>query len=109
MVKIVEDNLPLIIEMCKKHKLKSLYVFGSAAADNCFNEKSDVDFLYECDWENYSNWGRGEFDIVANVFLLKDSLEKLLQRKVDLVPNKLKNPYFIQSVEKSKKLIYARP
>ena len=109
MVKIVEDNLPLMIEMSKKHKLKSLYVFGSAAADNCFNEKSDVDFLYEFDLENYTDWDTGEFDIVANFFLLKETLEKLLQRKVDLVPNKLKNPYFIQSVEKSKKLIYARP
>ena len=39
-----------------KHKLKSLYVFGSAIDDTYFNERSDVDFLYEFDLENYLDW-----------------------------------------------------
>ena len=108
MVKIVENNIPTIIELCKKHNLKSLYLFGSAADSKYFNEKSDVDFLYEYDLENYPGWDFGDFDIVANFFSLKEKLEEILGRKVDLVPNKLKNPYLINSVEKSKKLIYAR-
>ena len=108
MVKIVEKNIPTIIELCKKHNLKSLYLFGSATDSKYFNEKSDVDFLYEYDLENYPGWDSGDFDIVANFFSLKEKLEEMLGRKVDLVPNKLKNPYLINSVEKSKKLIYAR-
>lgn len=108
MVKIVENNIPVIIELCKKHKLKSLYLFGSATDTKSFNEKSDVDFLYEYDLENYNNWDQGDFDIVANFFQLKEKLEEMLGRKVDLIPNKLKNPYLIKSVEKSKKLIYVQ-
>ncbi len=109
MVKIVENNIPVIIEMCKKHKLKSLYLFGSATNNKYFNEKSDIDFLYEFDLENYPDWDKGDFDIVTNFFLLKDTLEEMLGRKVDLIPNKLRNPYFINSIEKSKRLIYVRP
>lgn len=108
MVEIVEKNIPSIIELCKNHNLKSLYLFGSAADSKYFNEKSDIDFLYEYDFENYSGWNEGDFDIVTNFFTLKEKLEKILGRKVDLVPNKLRNPYLINSVEKSKKLIYAR-
>lgn len=108
MVEIVENNIPLIIELCKKHKLKSLYLFGSAADSKDFNEESDVDFLYEYDLKNYPDWDKGDFDIVANFFSLKEQLEEMLGRKVDLIPNKLKNPYLINSIDKSKKLIYAR-
>jgi predicted nucleotidyltransferase len=108
MVKIVENKIPEIIALCKKHKVKSLYLFGSATNTKSFTQKSDVDFLYEYDLENYPDWEKGDFDIVINFFTLKENLEKILGRKVDLIPNKLKNPYLIKSVEKSKKLIYAR-
>lgn len=107
MVKIVEKHIPEIIELCKKHKIKSLYLFGSATDPKYFNEKSDVDFLYEYDLENYPDWDKGNFDIVTNFFLLKEMLENLLGQNVDLIPNKLKNPYLIDSIGKSKKLIYA--
>lgn len=108
MVKLVEENIPTIIELCKKHNLKSLYLFGSATDVKHFTEKSDVDFLYEYDLKNYPDWDKGDFDIVANFFILKEKLEKMLGRNVDLIPNKLRNPFLIKSVEKSKKLIYAR-
>ncbi len=108
MIAIVENNIPQIIEMCKKHKLKSLYLFGSATDSKCFNDSSNIDFLYEYDLENYPDWEKGEFNIATNFFLLKETLEEMLHRNIDLIPNKSKNPYFIKSVEKSKKLIYAR-
>jgi predicted nucleotidyltransferase len=108
MTSIVEKNLPRIIDLCQKHKLKSLYLFGSAADKQGFSEKSDIDFLYEYDLENYPDWDKGDFDIVTNFFKLKDTLEDILERKVDLIPNRLKNPYFIDSIEKSKKLIYVK-
>ena len=107
MVAIVENKIPEIIDLCKKHKVKSLYLFGSATDAKYFNEKSDVDFLYEYDLKNYPDWEKGDFDIVINFFTLKEKLEEMLGRKVDLIPNKLKNPYLIKSVERSKKLIYA--
>jgi predicted nucleotidyltransferase len=108
MTGIVKKNIPQIIDLCKKHKLKSLYLFGSAADKKHFHEESDIDFLYEYDLENYPDWEKGDFDIVTNFFKLKETLVNMLERKVDLVPNKLKNPYFIDSIEKSKKLIYVK-
>ena len=108
MVEIVKNNIPLIIELCKKHNLKSLYLFGSATDAKDFNDKSDIDFLYEYDLKNYPDWDKGDFDIVTNFFILKEKLEQMLGRNVDLIPNKLRNPYLIKSVEKSTKLIYAR-
>ncbi len=109
MIAIVENNIPRIIEICKKHKLKSLCLFGSATDNMVFNDDSDIDFLYEYGLEHYPDWESGEFDIATNFFLLKESLEEILSRDIDLIPNKSNNTYFIKSVEKSKKLIYARP
>ena len=56
MVKIVEENIPTIIDLCKVHYLKSLYLFGSATSKENFNSKSDIDFLYEFDLKDYPNW-----------------------------------------------------
>jgi hypothetical protein len=39
---------------------------------------------------------------------LHDKLEALFQRKVDLLTeNSLSNPYFIESIEETKELLYA--
>ncbi|MFN7674538.1 nucleotidyltransferase family protein [Flavobacterium sp.] len=76
---------------CKKG-----FLFGSIAKGINTN-KSDVDFLYsfpdDLDFETYS----------SNYFKLIEELEKLLNKRVDLVAEKtLKNPYLIESIEESK-------
>lgn len=40
---LITDNLQKIIALCKKYKVKSLYVFGSILTPR-FSENSDVDF-----------------------------------------------------------------
>lgn len=40
---LITDNLQKIIALCKKYKVKALYVFGSILTPR-FNDKSDVDF-----------------------------------------------------------------
>jgi predicted nucleotidyltransferase len=96
---IFQQKLPLVIEQLKKHKVKQAYVFGSVCTER-FNENSDLDFLV------YFN----EIPLLEyadNYFELKEKLENLLDRKVDLVEGEiLKNPYFIKSVNNSKQLIY---
>jgi uncharacterized protein len=67
-----------------------------------FSEKSDVDFLVSFEKMKPE-------DYAENYFLLAENLEEILDRKVDLVTVKsLSNPYFIQSVEENKTLIYDR-
>jgi predicted nucleotidyltransferase len=43
-----------------------------------------------------------------NYFALHEELEKLFDRKIDLVTeNSLSNPYFIQGIDETKQLLYA--
>ena len=41
---VITNNINRIKAICKEHKVKELYVFGSAAR-NEMNDKSDVDFI----------------------------------------------------------------
>ena len=79
---------------------KIMYVFGSAVTSD-FSESSDVDILIsfkDISFEKYTD----------NYFELHDALVKLFQRKVDLITERsLSNPYFIESIEKTKQLLYA--
>ncbi|MGN6248059.1 MAG: nucleotidyltransferase family protein [Ginsengibacter sp.] len=102
MVEIVKNKIPQIIELCKKHKLKSLYLFGSATDAKFFNKKSDVDFLYEYDEKKIN-----ELDYANNYFNFLFSLKKILKRNIDLMPNnKLKNPYLLKQINSEKIKIY---
>lgn len=99
---IIEQNRKIIIELCKKHHVKELSVFGSAVTEN-FNEQSDVDFLYLFDINKIEL-----LDYADNYFSFHDSLEQLTGRQIDLVSQKdISNPVFKRIVEQSKILLYA--
>jgi predicted nucleotidyltransferase len=99
---IIEKHLPELVALCKKYRVERMYVFGSAARGDDFDEAtSDVDFLYlfsdKVPLEDYAD----------NFFDFMFALDDLLGRKVDLVSEKsLSNPYLIASINKDKKLIY---
>lgn len=98
---LIELNLQRIIDLCRKHKVKSLAVFGSILTDR-FNDQSDVDLLVD-----FEPIDPDKFDYVTNFFDLQDSLEALLKRKVDIVVGKgLRNKYFIANVNRTKQVIY---
>lgn len=106
---LIENNKQKIIDLCKQHHVKELYVFGSAARDD-FNEKSDVDFLYEFDTSgiDFDNLKDASYDYVDNFFSLLERLEKTLKRKVDLLPlNEIRNKYLKKSIDEDKILIYS--
>jgi uncharacterized protein len=96
---IVDKHIVRIKELCKKHKVARLFVFGSVLTTD-FEESSDIDFLVE-----FSDVGLYEY--ADNYFALKESLEALLQREIDLLEDKaIKNPYLRESIDASKRLIY---
>ena len=100
-MKLIELNLQRILDLCRKHKVKTLSVFGSILTDR-FNDNSDVDMLV--DFEPYNP---DTFDYVSNYFGLKDALEQLLARKVDLIEYGTNlNPIFKALVDKKKRIIY---
>jgi uncharacterized protein len=108
MIALIQDNIKAIQDVCKKHHVTSLYLFGSAVDERIFHQQSDVDFLYEIDIDNYTSWATNSYDYIDNLNDLETSLNKLLARKVDLIPYKnIHNNYFKQSIDNSRQLIYA--
>lgn len=100
-MKLIELNLQRILDLCRKHRVRSLSVFGAILTDR-FNDQSDVDLLVDFDTTDHEKW-----DYVRNYFDFQEALEKIFGRKVDLVVEKaLKNKYFIQNVNRTKRLIY---
>ena len=96
---LIEQNTEIIKDLCKKHKVSSLFVFGSVLT-NQFKKDSDIDFIV--DFRNVDLYNYAE-----NYFDLKYSLEKLFKRNVDLLEEKaIDNPYLRQSIDASKQLIY---
>ena len=88
-----------VIEICRKHDVKRLYVFGSILSDQ-FKENSDIDLLISFKKIPILEYADNYFD-------LKFSLEDLFKRQVDLVEEKtISNPFLKESIDSSKKLIY---
>ncbi len=94
-----KQQLKYLRKLCKSHKVKHIYLFGSAVRDD-FNEHSDYDFLVQFQEMDV-------MDYLDNYLEFKDELEKLTQRNVDLVEEQaLKNPYLIRSIDRNKELLY---
>jgi predicted nucleotidyltransferase len=97
---IIEKRREDLKNICKALKIKRLYAFGSVVSDK-FTEKSDIDFLISFSdnltVDEYTN----------NYFSLHYRLKELFNREIDIVTERtLSNPYFIESINKTKELIY---
>ena len=89
-----------LAELCRKYRVKTLEVFGSAAMDSFDPARSDVDFLLEFEDDSVS----GYFD---RYFGLKEALESLFGRPVDLVTVKsVRNRYFWAAITRSRTPLY---
>lgn len=96
---LIEKNKDAVISLCKTHKVAKLFVFGSVLRDD-FSEKSDVDLIVYFDKIEFGNY-------VDNYFSFHSSLEKILKHPVDLLEGKaIINPYFKQTVDATKQLVY---
>ena len=100
-MKLIDTNKDRLFELCDNHKVKELYLFGSVLTER-FQDSSDIDMLiqfYQVDLMDY-------FD---NYMDLKEKLEQLFNRPVDLVENQaIRNPIFRRVVDREKRLIYER-
>ncbi len=96
---LIERDIDKIRELCSKHRVGKLFVFGSVLSDR-FQSDSDVDFIV--DFQDVDL-----YDYADNYFDLKFSLEDLFKRDVNLLEDKaIKNPYLRQSIDSSKLLVY---
>ncbi len=96
---IVRNKKEQFLQLCKSHRIKNLFAFGSSVQGE-FNSESDIDLLVEID--ESSPISRGEI-----LISLWDQLESFFNRKVDLLTNQsLKNPFLKENIDKTKRLIY---
>ena len=99
MNELLQDNIEKIGSICRDREVRQLFAFGSILSKD-FEKSSDIDFLIsfkETDPVSYCD----------SYFKIHEQLENLLQRKIDLITEKsLHNPYFIESINQSKRLIY---
>ena len=102
MTKLVTEHLDDILSLCKKYKVRKLEVFGSASDHSRFDQnQSDLDFLVEFQSLEQGQHARFYFG------LLQD-LKEIFDREIDLVmPKAIKNPYFLDSVNQNREVIYA--
>lgn len=100
---MTEEQHKALEALCERYGVERLELFGSATTDAFAYGHSDLDFLVEF----ISTVDLGPW--MATYFDLKDALEKLFGRPVDLVfPSALKNPYFIRSVNETRRTVYER-
>lgn len=98
---VPEMPLEAVRELCRKHNVKALWLFGSAACGDFDPDTSDIDFLVEFFPFEGPGRGRTYFDLLAR-------LEELLGRKVDLAePGGVRNPIVLASIERTKVPLYA--
>lgn len=95
----LEKYKAAITKLCKAHKVKSLYAFGSVLTEN-FTDESDIDLVVDF-------LDMKVKDYADNYFDFKFSLHDIFKRQVDLLEEKaIKNPYFLNNINQQRQLVY---
>lgn len=96
---IIDKHKNAIVSLAKSHGVSSIHVFGSALT-NKFNSNSDIDLLVKFE-------GIELFNYFDNYIDLKEKLESIFKRDVDLVEEQtVKNPILKRAIERTKKIIW---
>ncbi|MEI0489965.1 nucleotidyltransferase domain-containing protein [Brachyspira pulli] len=95
--KIPDIQKQIILKKLEKEGANKIIIFGSFVkkGKSVFNDKSDIDILV--DFKNTKSM----FEIMR----IKNELEQMLSRKVDLVPENSIKDYMIESVEENKEVL----
>lgn len=97
----IAAKLPEIEELCRRHGVVKLELFGSATGPDFDPDRSDFDFIV-----TFEAIGPGT-RIGLRYFEFEESLEALLGRTVEVLGNRsFRNPYFARSVNESRKTLY---
>jgi predicted nucleotidyltransferase len=96
---IDENKISQIKKLCESNKVKTLFAFGSVVRDD-FNDSSDVDMVVDIN-EN------DPYKYTDLYFNIKDKLENIFKRQVDLLEERaINNRFFRQELDKTKVIIY---
>ena len=102
MIPAIAEHAGELERLCQRHGVQRLDLFGSAATGAFRPGESDLDFLVEFQPGDIPG---GPFHAY---FGLLEDLQELFGRSVDLVvESAIDNPYFRESVEESRRPVYA--
>ena len=102
MIPLITNHSDQLAEICRRHHVKRLEVFGSAAVGDFNPEKSDIDFLVDYQLLPPAQHADAYFGLL-------NDLQSLFGRSIDLVEDKaIENPYFRASVDETRQPIYGR-
>lgn len=97
---LIENNREAITKLCSAHGVRKLEVFGSILRNDFNPEHSDVDVLVEFEAQASASF--------TNFLNLKESLESLFGRSVDLLEFRaIRNRRLRHYIEQSKQPVYA--
>jgi predicted nucleotidyltransferase len=97
---ILTDHTREIADLCRKHQVLRLEVFGSILRSDFDPSSSDVDLIAEFSSPRESGYADRYMDFVQ-------SLEAIFGRKVDLLtPGAIHNPRFAEAIKRDALPIY---
>ena len=100
MITLLAEHIEGLAELCRRHQVQRLDLFGSATSGQFDPLTSDLDFLVTFQ-------PNAQVGYTGTFFQLKDELERLFERPVDLVFDiEFRNPHFRAAVEESRTPLY---
>lgn len=100
MIPAIQNQADSLRSLCLNYGVQRLEVFGSAATSPELSDDSDLDFLVEFQPKAYEAYADTYFGLL-------EDLQQLFGMPVDLVVGSaVKNPYFLQSIDRTKSLVY---
>jgi uncharacterized protein with HEPN domain/predicted nucleotidyltransferase len=97
--RVIEQNLPALIEICRHHRIRRLELFGSSARDDFNPATSDLDFLAVFEEPDRAGISQLYFGALRE-------LESLFGRKVDLLtPDAVTNPFVLDALERDRVIV----
>jgi len=101
MIALIAENREAIEQLCIRYNVRRLELFGSATEDSFEPTASDIDFLV-------AFGSLSPADHADAFFGLQEELQQILGFTIDLIErNPIRNPYFLQSIDRTKVVLYA--
>jgi predicted nucleotidyltransferase len=102
MIKAITEHQQDLHNLCRRFNVKRLDVFGSALLEKTFDvQRSDIDFLVEFEKMEAVMHAKAYFGLLQ-------ALQDMFSCNIDLIEIKaVQNPYLLDSINKSRRRIYA--
>jgi predicted nucleotidyltransferase len=101
MLKLIEAHRAELDDLCRRHHVSRLELFGSAVSGEFDGDASGLDFLVD-----FQPLGPG--DRTDAYFGLLHGLEDLFGRQIDLVMiQAIRNPWFRRAVDQQREKLYS--